>query len=242
MRLGILAIVAATGLSLAGCDTSQKLDELREGQRELRVKLADLEKKLDALGARPPLPAAAAPEPDPSVAVELPVGDSPVRGPASAPVTIVEFADYQCPFCARNVPLVKELLEAYPETVNFVFKEFPLTNIHRNAMPAAKAAIAAQKQDKYWEMHDLLFENFQDLEEDALERYAAEVGVDVAQWKQDMASDDVERRVQEDLRLGRAVGVRGTPTMFVNGLRVTNRSPEGIRAMIDAALAEKKPD
>jgi protein-disulfide isomerase len=239
MRLTTLLLCAAAGAMLAGCDSSQKLDELREGQRELRVKLADIEKKLDALGARGPAPGAGAPELDPGKPVELPVGNSAVRGPANAPVTIVEFADYECPFCARNVPLVNQLLEAYPDKLNFVYKEFPLTSIHRNALGASKAAIAAQNQGKYWEMHDLLFENFQKLGADDLPAHAAKVGLDVERWKKDMESEAVDKRVQEDLRLGRAVGVRGTPTMFVNGLRVTNRSFEGIKEMIDAALAQK---
>lgn len=239
MRLTTLVLCAAAGGLLAGCDSSQKLDELREGQRELRVKLADIERKLDALGARGPAPGAPAPEPDPGKPVDLPVGDSAIRGPADAPVTIVEFADYECPFCARNVPLVKQLLDAYPDKVNFVYKEFPLTSIHRNALGASKAAIAAQNQGKYWEMHDLLFENFQKLESDDLPGYAARAGLDVERWKKDLESEAVGKRVQEDLRLGRTAGVRGTPTMFVNGLRVTNRSFEGIKEMIDSALAQK---
>jgi len=163
-----------------------------------------------------------------------------VKGPADAPVTIVEFADFECPFCARNLPLVQQVLEAYPTQVKFVYKEFPLTSIHRNALAASKAAVAAQKQGKYWEMHGKLFANFQNLEADAVEKFAAEIGLDVEQWKKDLASPEVDKRVQEDLRLARAIGVRGTPTMFVAGLRVTNRSFEGIKEMIDAALAQQK--
>lgn len=239
MRLLYVVLCVALGSVLAGCDDGRKLDELREGQRELRAKLANIEAKLDAMGARPPAPGAGAPELDPAKPVEIPVGESAVRGPAGAAVTIVEFADYECPFCARNVPLVKQILEAFPNDVRFVYKEFPLTSIHRNAMGASKAAIAAQQQGKYWEMHDLLFENFQKLDAEALPEYARRIGLDVAQWEKDMESAEVEKRVQEDLRVGRAVGVRGTPTMFVNGLRVTNRSFEGIKEMIDAALDKK---
>ncbi len=227
---------AATAL-LAGCDTGQKLDELDEGQREIRAKLVSLERKLDALGARPPAPSAPAPQADPSTPVEIPIGESPVRGPGDAAITLVEFADFQCPFCARNVPLVEQVLKAYPEQVRFVYKEFPLTSIHAHALAASRAAVAAQLQDKYWEMHDKLFENYQNLAPDALERYATEVGLDVERWKADMESPQVDKRVQDDLRLGRSIGVRGTPTMFVDGLRVTNRSFEGIKEMIDAALA-----
>lgn len=237
MRKTTLFLFAVT-IVLGGC-YDQEFAELQEGQRELRTKLAALEQKLDALGARPQPPSAAPPSADPNVPVDIPVGESAVRGPADAAVTVVEFADYQCPFCARNVPLVKQILEAYPEQVKFVFKEFPLTSIHRNALPAAKAAIAAQNQGKYWEMHDILFDNFQSLDSDSIARFAQEIGLDVAKWQADMDSEEVDKRVQEDLRLGRSIGVRGTPTMFINGLRVMDRSFEAIKDTIDRNLAKK---
>jgi protein-disulfide isomerase len=239
-RYAVAWIVAGMLVVVAGCQDQGDLREIREGQRELRAKLDEMEKKIDQIAARPAAAPAARPnQPDPNKVYTLPVGESAIRGAKEASVTVVEFADFQCPFCARNLPLVKQILDAYPKDVNFVYKEFPLTSIHNNAMNASKAAIAAQKQGKYWEMHDKLFENFQNLGEDSLKKYAGEVGLNVEQWEKDYKSPEVAQRVQDDMRLASQAEVRGTPTMFVNGKRVTNRSFEGIKEMIDTALKEK---
>ena len=106
-------------------------------------------------------------------------------------------------------------------------------------MNASKAAIAAQRQGKYWEMHHKLFENSSNLAEDNIKKLAAEVGLDVAKWEADYKSPEVEKQVQDDMRLGSQSDVRGTPTMFIEGKRVQNRSLEGIKAMVDEALKTK---
>jgi protein-disulfide isomerase len=240
MRIAIALIAVAMTVVASACNT-EDMREIRDGQREIRAKLDSLEKKIDAVASRPAAPAAqAAGQPDPNKVYNLPVGESAIRGPADAPVTLVEFADFQCPFCARNTPLIKQILDAYPKDVKFVYKEFPLTSIHNNAMNASKAAIAAQKQGKYWEMHDKLFENYAALDYDSLKKYAGEVGLNVEQWEKDMKAPDVEKRVQDDMRLAAQSDVRGTPTMFIDGKRIGNRQFEAIKATIDAALAEKK--
>jgi protein-disulfide isomerase len=241
MKRTIAIIAGACAmLSATACQNSEDMREVRDGQRELRVKLDDLEKKIDQIASRAAAQPAARPnQPDPNKVYTLPVGTSPVRGPENAPVTLTEFADFQCPFCARNLPLVKQVLEAYPKDVKFVYKEFPLTSIHNHAMNASKAAVAAQRQGKYWEMHDKLFENFQNLAEDNIKKVAAEVGLNMEQWEKDYKSPEVDKQVQDDMRLAGQSDVRGTPTMFVNGKRVQNRSFEGIKEMIDAALKEK---
>lgn len=239
IRYASALVIVASAMLVISCDRAEDMREIRDGQREIRAKLDNLENKIEALAARPAAPAAPA-QPDPNKVYTLPVGESPTRGPADAPVTMVEFADFQCPFCARNVPLIKQILEAYPKEVKFVYKEFPLTSIHNHAMNASKAAIAAQKQGKYWEMHDKLFENYTKLDYDSLKKYAAEIGLDVERWEKDFKSPEVEKRVQDDMRLAAQADVRGTPTMFINGKRVTNRQFEAIKAMIDAALAEAK--
>ena len=241
MRHRHMVIIAAGLLALVSActDNTENMREIRDGQRELRVKLDELTKKVDQIASRP-APAAPAGQPDPNKVYNLPVAASSVKGPPDAPVTLVEFADYQCPFCARNVPLVKQVMDAYPKQVKFVYKEFPLTSIHNNAMNASKAAIAAQKQGKYWEMHDKLFENYSALEYDNLKKYAGEVGLNVEQWEKDMKSPEVEKRVQDDMQLAGQSDVRGTPTMFIDGKRVGNRQFETIKATIDAALASKK--
>lgn len=132
-----------------------------------------------------------------------------------------------------------QVLKAYPNEVKFVFKEFPLTSIHQNALNAAKAVAAAQKQGKFWEMHDKLFANQRALLPDNLKQYAQEIGLDVAKFEKDMTSPEVQKQIDADMKLAQDAEVRGTPTMFLNGKRVMNRSFEGLKQMIDEALKQK---
>jgi protein-disulfide isomerase len=134
---------------------------------------------------------------------------------------------------------VDQVLKAYPNEVKFVYKEFPLTSIHQNALNAAKAAVAAQKQGKFWEMHDKLFANQRALLPDNLKQYAQESGLDVAKFEKDMTSPEVQKQIDADMKLAQEADVRGTPTLFLNGKRVMNRSFEGLKQMIDEALKQK---
>jgi protein-disulfide isomerase len=132
------------------------------------------------------------------------------------------------------------VLKAYPKDVNFVYKQFPLpATMHPNAMPSAKAAVAAGKQGKFWEMHDIMFENSRELGFDKLKEYAGKIGVDVARWEKDFGSPEVQQQVEKEMAEGRAADVSGTPTFFVNGKRVMNRSFEGFKDMVDAALKDQ---
>jgi protein-disulfide isomerase len=127
--------------------------------------------------------------------------------------------------------------------VNFVYKHYPLpATMHPNAMPAAKAAVAAGKQGKFWEMHDIIFQNMRELGGDKLKEYAGRIGLDVARWEKDVASPEVQQEVEQDMAVARRAEVSGTPTFFVNGKRVMNRSVDGFKDMIEAALkgADKK--
>ncbi len=132
-----------------------------------------------------------------------------------------------------------QVLQAYPKEVKFVFKQYPLP-MHSNALPAARAALAAHKQGKFWEMHDKLFANARALGPDNLKQYAQEVGLDAAKFEQDMAAPDIQQQVNDEMQLGRQSQVTGTPTLFVNGKRLQNRSFEGIKQMVDEALQQKK--
>jgi len=134
---------------------------------------------------------------------------------------------------------VDQVLKAYPNEVKFVYKELPLTSIHQNALNAAKAVAAAQKQGKFWEMHDKLFANQRALLPDNLKQYAQEIGLDVAKFEKDMTSPEVQKQIDADMKLAQDAEVRGTPTMFLNGKRVMNRSFEGLKQMIDEALKQK---
>jgi protein-disulfide isomerase len=132
------------------------------------------------------------------------------------------------------------VLKAYPNDVNFVYKEFPLpATMHPNAMPAAKAAVAAGKQGKFWEMHDIMFQNNRELTYDKLKEYAGKIGLDVARWEQDFNSPDVQQQIDREMADGRAVDVSGTPTFFINGKRVMNRSFDGFKDMIEAAMKDQ---
>jgi protein-disulfide isomerase len=137
---------------------------------------------------------------------------------------------------------VDQVLAAYPKEVRFVYKQFPLEQIHANAMNAAKASIAAGDQGKFWEMHDELFKISKNLEMEEIRRKAELLGLDMKKFDAAMASPQTEKIVRDDLELGRTVDVQGTPTFFINGKRVlsTNRSLEGMKAMVDEALKQPK--
>jgi len=223
--------------ALAGCaQSAADVEELKKGQKDILAKLESLEKSVQQ--ARGPTPAAR-PQIDPNKVYSIPVAGNAVRGPKDAKVTIVEFSDFQCPFCAQSTALVDQVLKAYPKDVNFVYKQFPLTAIHPQAMPAAKATIAAGKQGKFWEMHDILFQNSRELAPDKLKEYAAKIGLDVARWEKDMNSPETQQQVEKEMQEARAADVSGTPTFFVGGKRVMNRSFEGFKQLIDQQLSQK---
>lgn len=231
------AVVLLGVALLCSCKPStEDVNELRDQQKQILAKLGEIEKKIDQLGGRPqaqpPRPAG----PDPAKAYELPVAGSPIKGPENAPVTITEFSDYQCPFCARSEPIINDVLKEYPEKVRFVYKHFPLVSIHPQAMPAAKAAVAAQKQGKFWEMHEKLFANQRELGPEQFKKYAQEIGLDLTRFEHDMNSEETQKKIQDDMALAQQVGIRGTPTIFVNGKLLQNRSVDGFKQMIDPII------
>jgi diadenylate cyclase len=149
-----------------------------------------------------------------------PVGDQDhALGPATAPVTLVEYGDYECPYCGRMHPVVRELRERLGDRLRFVFRHFPLDSVHPHARRAAEAAEAAAAQGRFWEMHDLLYENRENLDDESLGRYADELGLDVARFEDDLSERRHAPRVREDRFGGERSGVEGTPTFFVNGMR-----------------------
>ena len=176
------------------------------------------------------------PPPD-STVFRLPVEDSPARGPADALVTLVEFSDYQCPFCRQAHVTVTQVEKKYAGKVRVVMKQFPLVSMHPQAMAAAKAAIAAGMQGRYWEMHDRLFGSSQ-FDPDTLERYAKEIGLDVDRWKRDQADPKLAAIVQRDMDLATNVNVSGTPAFFVNGRRLPGGAAplDAFSSLIDEEL------
>jgi len=170
--------------------------------------------------------------------VKIDAGNSPVHGPAAAKITIIEFSDFECPFCSRGKATMDEVQKAYPNDVKVVFKNFPLP-FHKNAVPAAKAAMAANKQGKFWEMHDKLFENQKELGQAFYEKAAAEIGLDVAKFKADMNDPEIDKSIEADKKLGEANGIQGTPGFFVNGVAVKGAYPfDHFKTIIDRWLGK----
>jgi diadenylate cyclase len=172
-----------------------------------------------------------------SVWLDTPVGDRDhARGPATAPVTLVEYGDFECPYCGRTYPVVKELRERLGDRLRFVFRHFPLDSVHLHARRAAEAAEAAAAQGRFWEMHDLLFANQEDLDDESLRRYATGLGLDLARFESDLAERRHAPRVREDRLDGERSGVEGTPTFFVNGARYEGSLDlEGLQAAVEEA-------
>ena len=174
---------------------------------------------------------------DAAAVAKIAQGDAPAFGPADAKVTIVEFSDFQCPFCSRAAEVAHKVKEKYSDKVRFVFRQFPLS-FHQNAHVAAEAALAANAQGKFWEYHDKLFANQNALDRASLEKFGKEVGLDVNKLKKALDDKTFAATVDSDLKLGEEVAVDGTPTMFLNGARVPNPTDfDAISQQIDAALA-----
>ncbi len=172
--------------------------------------------------------------PEPPV-VQIAIDDQPMKGNPNATVTIVEFTDYQCPSCGRTQPILEDVLKEYSDRVRLVARDFPL-DMHKNAEKAAEAAEAAREQGKYWEYTAILFKNQEALEVPKLKEYATQIGLDRTKFDQALDSGKFYDKVARDLREGEKLGVNGTPTIFINGKRLRDKSPESLKAAIEAAL------
>jgi protein-disulfide isomerase len=169
----------------------------------------------------------------------LPVGGADHSlGPSHAPVTVVEYGDFECPNCKQAAPAVKLLLTRFASRVRFVYRHFPLEGVHAHALHAALASEAAAGQGKFWEMHDLLFENQAHLKLPQLRGYAQQLALDMARYDAEMADERYLQRVREHIQSGEASGVRGTPGFFVNQ-RIEDVS-FGMQRLFDAVAAELK--
>ena len=227
-------IAPAQGSGAAG---SPQIAALIQTQQSLETRIAALEAKLNKLQQAGADAQQGPPPEDLSKVYDMPVAHSPVKGDKNAPVTIVEFVDFQCPFCARFHPPVNEALKAYPKNVNLMVKNFPL-NFHPEARPAAKAAFAAGEQGKYWEMVDALLENGRELGEAKYKELAGKLGLDVNRFLKDWKEKDAqwEDYIEKDIALGAQVSVRGTPTFFLNGRKTNARDFQSLKSEIDAIL------
>jgi len=170
---------------------------------------------------------------------KIATADSPALGPASAPIELVEFSDFQCPFCYRAHPTVQQVLNTYGSKIRFVYRHFPLPN-HPNARPAAEASQCANEQGKFWPYHDQLFANQSKLGDDDLRAAAASLGMDAGKFNACFDSHKYKARVDADAQAGAEAGVNGTPAFFINGRMLSGAQPfDEFKKVIDEELARK---
>ena len=199
---------------------------------ELTERLATLE---TAQPAPVQLPQRAVPPAQRRV-TDVSIEGAPVRGPEDAPITIVEFSDFQCPFCSRVHPTLARLLTTYPESVRLVFKHNTLP-MHPEAPLAHRASIAAAEQGQFWEMHDLIIVNIRDLSRGTLMSYARELDLDLAKFASDMDSEQVSSLLDRDIAESERLGITGTPTFLINGKLVSGAQPfENFQTLVEREL------
>jgi protein-disulfide isomerase len=216
---------------------AQRLQDAENRLSVLEANWKGLQGNLNQINANAGAARQAPPAEDLSKVHTIPVVHSPVRGNKKASVTIVEFVDFQCPFCARFHPPISEVLKAYPNDVNYILKNFPLS-FHQQARIAAKAAFAAGEQGKYWEMADALLENGKALSEEKFKETAGNLGLNVEKFMDDYKNKDAqwEKWIQEDMDLAQTVDVRGTPTFYINGQKTNARDFSSFKSEIDKIL------
>jgi protein-disulfide isomerase len=190
------------------CGTSRKLANAAVKDFGAGKKVDEIRADLKKLAGEPP-PILEAPVP-------ISLAGDPVTGAGNARVTLVEFSDFQCPFCMKAVHEAKEILKLFPNDVRLVFKQFPLDS-HRDAEFGAEAALAAQEQGKFWEMHDRLYAGYPDLSRRTIMKYAQQIGLDMKRFSSDLDSRRFQARVHREEQEGEKAGVEGTPTFFING-------------------------
>lgn len=211
------------------CSRSRSLSamvirELREGKNAASIR-ASLEARMKE--APPVL----------DEAVPIPIDGAPVKGPANAKITLVEFSDFQCPYCAAAVHHIDEVMAKHPVDVRLVFKQFPL-DIHSQAALAAEAALAAHAQGKFWPMHDKLYANFRSISQEKIDQIAKEIGLDLVRFTRDLKSGKFKPVVEKEVAEGEQAGVSGTPTLFVDGKHYNG--PVETQALEEVLQAEFK--
>lgn len=226
MKLLFVSVVVICLGATIGCPNNRAITERLD---KIEAKIAQMDSRPSA--AMPPQPEAQ------KTAYSIPVGTSPVKGNKDAVVAVTVFSDYQCPFCSRVDPLLNEALKdpRMKDQIKVVFKNFPLS-FHQEARPAAKAALAAGAQgvDMYWAMSEKLFANQRELTAENFRKWATEIkGLDVVKWEKALKDSDAqfEATIKEDMELGMKSQVRGTPSIFVGGWELRDRTVEGIHAL-----------
>ena len=204
------------------------VDAVREGKDEAAVTKTLQAKAATFVEAKIP--------DDTGVVYSIDVANAPFRGPKTAPVRIVEFSDFQCPYCAELYKTLDQVLKAFPKDVQLVYKQYPL-NIHAYARQASNAALAAHSQGKFWEMHDKLFQNFAAINDANIQKWAKEIGLNMTDYDKAIQTGRFEPVIQKDMADGAAAKVLGTPTLFLNGRRLHDRSFEALKKAIQDEIA-----
>jgi protein-disulfide isomerase len=242
--LGLLAVGGCQG-SGSFAKLQESLAQIDQKQDAILARLDQLEQKIgSAPAARPGEPKQPpGPQPgrhDPAAAYKATLDGAHTKGSPQALVTIVEWSDFQCPFCQRVNPTMDQIQKEYGDKVRIAFKHNPLP-MHNRALPGAIAAEAAGKQgsDKFWKMHDLLFANGKELTDENFAKWAAEIGLDVEKFTADLKDPALEKKVKEQQAQGAKLGARGTPAFFVNGRFLSGAQPfEAFKKLIDEELAK----
>jgi protein-disulfide isomerase len=174
---------------------------------------------------------------------EVPIDDDPILGPQDAPITLIEFSDYECPYCRKwHTEVFPRLQEAYPGQIRYVYRDFPLVSIHSNAAPAAEAANCAADQDQYWEFSEKLFSMERSLTQSSYVEYARDLALDVDKFSACLESRQYQDEVTADYEYAANLGIRSTPTFFINGIAIVGAQPFDVfQNLIDKELAGEIP-
>jgi len=245
----LIPVAFFIGLGIGYLAWGQELDRANQALNEAQETAVSAEAaQQDAAAQAQANPqAAAVPQqqepPQDIVRYEVPVDDDPGIGPEDAAITIVEFSDYQCPYCQRwHADVFSNLLEEYPDQVRIVYRDFPLTSIHPEAVPAAEAANCAFEQGSFWEYHEKLFSGELELGQDTYLQYASNLGLDVDSFKECVETERYADEVQADFQYAANLGVQSTPTFFLNGIPIVGAQPyEVFKQIIDMELAGEIP-
>jgi protein-disulfide isomerase len=235
LAAAVILIAFTAGWHIGRTTTLDMAQEARLSA--LQAEVASLrEQRGAAPSAAPAAPTRQAAAPQPVEVKTVDTAGAPVRGPEDAAITIVEFSDFQCPYCTRVKPTLAQVREEYGDQVRLVFKHFPLS-FHTKAIPAHKAAIAAGEQGKFWEMHDLIFQNPKDIEPEQLRAHAESLSLDLAKYDAVMADPATDALISRDQEQGAKLGVRGTPSFFINGRFFSGAQPfAAFKAKIEEEL------
>jgi protein-disulfide isomerase len=204
----------------------------------VRTALTGMQAALKTAAVAPAAAPARAGTPDPNRRYTINIKDSPAKGPEDAKVTVVEFSDFQCPFCSRVTPTLAQVEKEYGDQVRIVFKHLPL-RMHSKAAAAHAASEAAHRQGKFWEMHDAIFANQREMSPEKYVEYAGAMGLDVERFNRDVAAAEVKQKVDADAKEAAALGVTGTPGFFINGRYLKGARPfSSFKEMIDEELEQ----